>query len=328
MIRSLPRQALVAALTFVVCASAHAQTPTLRIQDYPGIVGTLARVAVEKGYCAKNGVQCTLTTIPAAPLGVQTLMAGGIEVALAPSEVAIQSVARGADLKIVGGMFNASPFMLFVGPALFDSAAKGYPAVMHDLKGKKVGVTSRGAAPEFQIKAMLAEAGLKADDITFVAVGSPNTGYPALLNKQVDAVMSFVPFDGFCDVLKTCRIAVFPAKGEGPKVLTDLNGAGGVYVMRRDYTIKNPVAVDAFIKALHEAERFTADPANAAELLKITLRHYRIDMPQGDEVLKNSLDRFRANMVVAVKKEAVQSAADYLHQTGQLDKSFDAARLF
>ncbi|MEG0557766.1 MAG: hypothetical protein RR574_15075, partial [Comamonas sp.] len=64
--------------------------------------------------------------------------------------------------------------------------------------------------------------------------------------KQVDAVMSFVPFDGFCDVLKTCRIAVFPAKGEGPKVLTDLNGAGGLYVMRREYMQKNPAATEGF----------------------------------------------------------------------------------
>lgn len=328
MTRSLPHWLLATAITLATCTAAQAQAPTIRIQDYPGIIGTLARVAVEKGYCAKNGIQCTLTTIPAAPLGVQTLMAGGIEVALAPSEVAIQSVARGADLKIVGGTFNVNPFMLIVGPGLLASADKGYPAIMQDLKGKKIGVTSRGAGPEFQIKTMLRSAGLKEDDVTFVAVGSPNTGYPALLNKQVDAVMSFVPFDGFCDVLKTCRISVFPAKGEGPKVLTDLNGAGGLYVMRRDYTEKSPVAVAAFVKALHEAERFTADPANGAELLQITLKHYRIDMPKGDEILKSSLERFRPNMVVAVKKEAVQAAADYLQQTGQLEKTFDAARLF
>lgn len=331
MIRLLSRWAIAGVFTLSACIVAQAQTPAtpiIRIQDYPGIVGTLARVAIEKGYCAKNGIQCAVTTIPAAPLGVQTLMAGGIEVALAPSEVAIQSVAKGSDLKMVAGMFDANPFMLIVGPTLLASAGKGYPAIMQDLKGKKIGVTSRGAGPEFQIKSMLLQAGMKEDDVTFVAVGAPNTGYPALINKQVDAVMSFVPFDGFCDVLKTCRIAVLPAKGEGPKVLTDLNGAGGVYVMRRDYTVKNPAAVEGFVKALQEAERFTADAANAAEVLQITLKYYRIDMPKGDEILKSSLERFRPNMIVAVKKQAVQAAADYLLQTGQLDKRMDAARLF
>jgi NitT/TauT family transport system substrate-binding protein len=327
MIRTLKRM-IAAAFLLAASSVAHADAQTLRIQDYPGIVGTLARVAIEKGYCAKHGVQCVTQMIPAAPLGVQTLLAGGIEVALAPSEVAIQSAARGAELKIVGGMFDANPFMLIVGRDLLGSADKGYPAVMNDLRGKKIGVTARGAGPEFQVKSMLLEAGLKPDDVTFVAVGSPNTGYPALLNKQVDAVMSFVPFDGFCDVMKTCRIAVLPAKGQGPKVLTDLNGAGGVYVVKREFAQKNPAAIEGFVGALRDAEQFTANPANSAELMQITSKYYRIDMPKGDEVLKSSLERFRANMVVAVKKEAVQAAANYLLQTGQLGKSFDASHLF
>ncbi|MEG0555677.1 MAG: ABC transporter substrate-binding protein, partial [Comamonas sp.] len=88
------RWLLACAITAATGATAQVQIPNLRIQDYPGLIGTLTRVAVEKGYCTKNGVQCTLTTIPAAPLGLQTLMAGGIEVALSPSEVAIQSAAK------------------------------------------------------------------------------------------------------------------------------------------------------------------------------------------------------------------------------------------
>lgn len=324
----LARRLAATAFAIAAAASATAQTPTVRIQDYPGIIGTLSRVAAEKGYCAKHGVQCTIQTIPTAPLGVQTLMSGGIEVALAPSEVAIQSAAKGAELKVVGGMFDVNPFMLIVGPGLMASAGKGYPAIMSDLKGKKIGVTSRGAGPEFQVKSMLLQAGLKPDDVTFVAVGSPNTGYPALLNKQVDAVMSFVPFDGFCDVMKTCKIAVLPARGEGPKVLTDLNGAGGVYVVRREYAEKNAKAVEAFVKAIHDAERFTMDPANTAELMQITYKYYRLEMPKGDEVLKSSMERFRKNLVVDVKKPAVQAAADYLLQTGQLEKPFDAGKLF
>ena len=327
MFRSFPVRWAAFALTLVACASAQAQQPTLRIQDFPGVVGTLARVAIEKGYCANHGVQCELRVIPAAPLGVQTLLAGGIEVALAPSEVVIQSGAKGADLKIVGGMFNVNPFMLIVGQSLFPSADKGYPAIMQDLKGKRIGVTSRGAAPEFQVKSMLLQAGMKETDVTFVSVGSPNTGYPALLNKQVDAVMSFVPFDGFCDVLQTCRIAILPAKGEGPKVLTELNGAGGVYVMRRDFAGKNAQVAEAFTRALRDAERFVADPANTDELMKITLKHYRIDMPRGDEILMRSIERFRSSMVVDVDPKALQAAADYLKQTDQLKEPYDTGRL-
>jgi hypothetical protein len=37
------------------------------------------------------------------------------------------------------------------------------------------------------------KAGLRAEEFTFVAVGSPNTAYPTLVSKQVDAAMSFEP---------------------------------------------------------------------------------------------------------------------------------------
>lgn len=329
MTRALNRMRLTAA-AFLLAASAvaHADVTTLRIQDYPGIIGTLARVAIAKGYCTKHGVNCVTQVIPSAPLGIQTLLSGSIDVALSSVEVAIQSAAKGSDIKIIGGSFNANPFMLIVGPGLLGIADKGYPAIMHDLKDKKIGVTARGAAPEFQVKSMLLGAGMQPDDVTFVAVGSPNTGYPALVNKQVDAVMSFVPFDGFCDVLKTCRIAVLPAKGQGPKVLTDLNGAGGLYLVTREFAKKNPATVEGFVEALRDAGRFVADPANFDELMQITHKFYRLDMPKGDEILKSSMERFRPYMVVDVKKEALQAATDYLHQTSQLDKLFDANRLF
>lgn len=319
---------LATGLTLLACATAQAQPTTLRIQDYPGIVGTLARVAIEKGYCDNHGIRCTLNVIPAAPLGIQTLMAGGIQVALPPAEVAIQSAIKGSDLKIVSASFRDSPFMLILGKELMASADKGYPALMHDLKGKKVGVTARGAAPEFQVKTLLREAGLKDDDVTFVAIGSPNTGYPSLLNRQVDAAMSFVPFDGFCDVLKTCRVALMPAKGEGPKALVALNGGGGLYVMRNDFIGKNPEAATAFRKAIEDAERFATDPANLDALMAITIKYYRLDIPNGEQILRSSLERFQSAFVADVDRQAVQAAATYLHETGQISKRFDVGGLF
>lgn len=327
MIASFPRL-LAAAALLLAAGAAQAQTPTLKVQDYPGVVGTLTRVAIEKGYCVRHGVNCTVQTIPNAPLGIQALLSGSIDVALSSVEVAIQSSAKGADLKIAGGGINANALMLFVGPQLLGSPGKGYPAFMHDLKGRKVGVTARGSAAEFQMNSLLINAGMQPHDVTYVAVGAPNTAYPALANKQVDAVMSFAPLDGFCEVLKTCRLALNLGKGEGPAVLNKLNGASALYLVRRDFAQKNPAAVDAFVKALRDAERFATDPANAVELAQITANYYRIEMPNGDQMIKSSLQRLSPSLVVEVKKAAVQAAADYLVQTRQLEKPFDAQRLF
>lgn len=45
------------AIALTLGASAMAQTPTLRIQDYPGLGNAITRVAIANGYCDKNGIK-------------------------------------------------------------------------------------------------------------------------------------------------------------------------------------------------------------------------------------------------------------------------------
>ena len=123
------------ALALSLSANAMAQTQTLRIQDYPGLGNMIVRVAAANGYCEKNGLKCELKTIPAGPLGIQTLMAGDIDVAFGPAEVVIQAANKGADLKIIGNAARDNIFFLMAGAHTeTPNAAKGYPAVMADLK--------------------------------------------------------------------------------------------------------------------------------------------------------------------------------------------------
>ena len=65
----------IGALALTLGTTAMAQTTTLRIQDYPGLGNMITRVAAANGYCEKNGIKCELKTIPAGPLGIQTLLA-------------------------------------------------------------------------------------------------------------------------------------------------------------------------------------------------------------------------------------------------------------
>jgi NitT/TauT family transport system substrate-binding protein len=206
----------ISSLAFVLAGPTLAQT-TLRIQDFPGLGNFLVRVANANGYCEKHGVKCELRTIPTAPLGVQTLLAGELEVAFPPPEVAIQAVNKGADLKVIASGAISPVFFLMASAGLeTPNAAKGYPAVMQDFKGKKIGVTARGSGAEIHLVEMLKEAGLKADDVTIIGVGAPNTAFPAIANKQIDGLVLFAPMDGFCEVSKACRVVVDPRKGEGP----------------------------------------------------------------------------------------------------------------
>ena len=312
------------------CALVNAQTETLRIQDYPGLGNVLVRVAAANGYCEKNGLKCELKTIPAAPLGIQTLMAGDIDVAFGPAEVVIQAFNKGADLKIIGSGSRGNIFYLMAGAHIeTPNAAKGYPAVMADLKGKKIGVTARGTGAEFQLLDMLKGAGMSGSDVTIVAVGAPNTGLPAIANKQVDALMLFSPMDGFCVAMKVCRVIVDPRKGEGPKEILQLNGSAGPMTVRGDFAQKKGPTLDAFAKAMRESEAFIQNPANFSALLKIINDTFKIEGPAGALAVETSLSNatMGGGLGFSLDPKALQAAADYLHKTAQIDKTVDTAKL-
>jgi NitT/TauT family transport system substrate-binding protein len=309
-------------------ANAMAQTETLRIQDYPGLGNIMVRVAVANGYCDKNGLKCELKTIPAAPLGIQTLLAGDIDVAFGPAEVVIQAANKGADLKIIGNAARDNIFFLMAGAHIeTPNAAKGYPAVMADLKGKKIGVTARGSGAEFQLLDLLKGAGLSGNDVTIVPVGAPNTALPAIANKQVDALMLFAPMDGFCVAMKVCRVIVDPRKGEGPKELTQLNGASGPMTVRSDFSQKKGPTLDAFAKAMRESEAFIQNPANFNAVLKVINDTFKIEGPAGATAVEASLRNSIGGARFALDAKALQASADYLSNTQQIDKTFDTSKI-
>lgn len=307
--------------------AAAAQMPTVRIQDIDGMTTTLSRIAVEKGFCPKHGINCVLQKINSGPLAIQGVLAGSIEIATPSPEIAISASARGSDLKAIAGHWAKNSFMLITGPDMAEAGKRGYPSIIQDLKGKRIGVNIRGSAGEFLFTTMLQDQGLKPSDVTYVAVGVGNTAYQALQTRQVDAVMAFAPMDGFCNVLKTCTIAMTVGDGQGPKDIVATRGNGGMYIASRDYAAKNPKVISSFLSAMAEAERFIKDPANRDEELRITLKYFRLDMPQGEAITRDSLDRWRSAISLVPDRAATQAIADYMLKTGQLQAPVNVAKL-
>jgi NitT/TauT family transport system substrate-binding protein len=67
---------------------------------------------------------------------------------------------------------------------------------------------------------MLKDAGLKPEDVTYVAVGAPSTTYTALaIGKQIDAAIMYQPLTQICQFNKTCETVIDMTIGEGPKSL-------------------------------------------------------------------------------------------------------------
>ena len=315
-----------AALSLLLAASALAQGKgeSVKFQDYPGIGNMLIRVAIAKGYCERAGIKCEFQVIPAAPLAAQAMMAKSIDSFLGPAEVMNNAILKGTKMKMVVGGSVANVIIMIVGNHVdAPNAGKPFPAFVQDLKGKKIGVTARGAATEVFTSWLLIKAGLKAEDVSFVAVGGPNTAYGALISKQVDAVTIFEPTGAMCDILKTCRVVYRAASDPQPAELFALNGGGNGLVFTQEYIDKNPHVIDAVIRAVKDADAFINEPANFKEVAAIAERFFKFDMPKGEEILatalKNAIDA--KNYRASIDRKAIQAGLNLLLETKQIERA-------
>jgi NitT/TauT family transport system substrate-binding protein len=170
-------------------------------------------------------------------------------------------------------------------------ASKGFPEFMADLKGRKIGVPPRGSSAELQFGLLAEKAGLMAADFTFVAVGSPNTSYGALISRQIDASMSFEPAGSMCDVLQACKVLFTQSEATDPIEIVGTNGGAANMVVTQEFAEKAPQVIDALIAAAKDAEAFLQDPANFSETLSIAKSAFAFDLPMGEEIMETSLRR-------------------------------------
>jgi putative hydroxymethylpyrimidine transport system substrate-binding protein len=161
-------------------------------------------VAQEKGYFAAQNLEVELQT-PADPNDPPKLVAAGkadLAVSYQP-QLAIH-INAGLPIKRIGTLV-ATPLNSLV------VLKEGPVKTLADLKGRKIGYSVSGFE-EALLKAMLAKANLKPEDVTLVNVNFSLS--PALLSKQVDAVIgAFRNFElNQLDLAKKPGRAFYPRK--------------------------------------------------------------------------------------------------------------------
>jgi NitT/TauT family transport system substrate-binding protein len=321
-----------------VAGDARAQAPkangeTIKIQNYAGTTGNMhAIVARAKGFCDKYNFKCELATINSTSLGLQALIGKTIDVVQGGPDLVAASIVAGGDVAIVGTSLPANVLSVSVrNDVPLPNRSKGYPAMMQDFKGKKVGVPARGTSSEKYFNAMLADGGLKPEDVTYIAIGGPTTGYAALaVGKQIDAVIMFQPLTQLCQFNKTCETVIDMTVGEGPKSLADTIGANVVFAMRREMINSNPQLMAAFYAAMTDAAKWFRDPANFDELIKIFTPIVSFgDMAGADELrinwIRSVIPAYSADLVV--KRSALQAIMDFSYENKIIEVKVDVSKV-
>jgi len=120
-------------------------------------------VAHDAGFFTKEGLQDDIILIPSGTQLAQVTVAGEIDIGSLNGSSAIAAALAGADLKIIGNSGNKMVFSLYVRPEIKN---------VDGLRGKKIGITRFGSAPDISVRYALRKHNINPDkDLTLIQLG-------------------------------------------------------------------------------------------------------------------------------------------------------------
>jgi NitT/TauT family transport system substrate-binding protein len=178
------------ALAMIVAGatSAHAQKVRLAVGGQNALYYLPLTVTERLGYFKNEGLDVEISDLAGGAKALQALIGGSADVVTGAFDHTIQMQAKGQAITAVVQLGRFPGFVLaLVGPKA--ASYKG-PA---DLKGMKIGVTAPGSSTHFMVLHMMAQAGLKPDDASFLGVGAGPTAVAAAKRGEIDALVNVDP---------------------------------------------------------------------------------------------------------------------------------------
>jgi NitT/TauT family transport system substrate-binding protein len=142
-----------------------------------------------------------------------------------------------------------------------------------DLKGKKIGVTAPGSSTNVMANFVLAKAGLKPSDVSFIGVGASSGAVAAMRSGQIDAISNLDPVitllarSGDLKVVADTRNVA-----EADRIFGGPMPAGCLYA-KSEFVEKNPATVQALANAIVRADKWIR-AAGPADVIKVVPEGY------------------------------------------------------
>jgi len=288
------RGALSALAALAIAAAgpaARAQEMDVKIGFYPGTTFHLpVYVADAKGFYKQAGLQYTLIPVANGPLMNSQMGSGAIDFGHQPPSNVGLAREQGMDQVFIVGNVTM-PWVLIAKKGVKVPNKGKYPDVIADLKGLNWGVYGRGSDGEVFMRVMAGDAKLDVEkDMTWIGVGGPATGLPALKAGRIDIYMAIAPAPTVAEALDYGSTILDLRKGEGPG---DFKGiAYNAVVTLRKTAQSRPKAVAAMVEATIKAHCWLRKPENFSELLAIA----KARLPVAELSDKQFADMIRENI--------------------------------
>jgi len=227
----------------------HACAENVKI-GIPSLTVTMMPVAVakEQGFFQKEGLNVETVLMPAS-LNIKVLLSGDIQYATTITAGVVANV-RGVNTRIV---------MCFVDRPLLDLVGNPEIGSIADLKGKLVGISSRGGLHDVTMRRIFLQSGMDPSQATFITVGEQGAMLNGIKSGRIAAGLLNPPHN-------------FVAYGQG---LKNLGFAGDFFrapstgiVTMQETLERSPEQVRRLTRALARARIFAREnkPATVAIL--------------------------------------------------------------
>ena len=283
--------ALLAALgvTLPAVAQTERTNVTIAVSGPPAQVYFLPVVLAERfGYFAEAGVNVTLQHFNAGSKALKSVIGGSADIAAGAYENTMRMQSKGQNMQSLV-LFGRYPQNV-LGIAKSQIANYKSPA---DLKGKTVGITGPGSATQTFLDLILANAGLKPDDVTTITVGAGAVAVAAMRRQSelfaisnLDLAITELTLSGDIVVVVDSRTAA------GSQAVYGGDYASGSLYAPVSFAQKNPKAAQAVVNAVVRTLKWltTAKPDDI--MAKVPAEFYQQNPAVYRQALQNNLPSF------------------------------------
>lgn len=212
-------------------------------------------VALDQGFYAENGLEVEIQRGSGSGDTVSRVSAGSVDIGYADTPTTLVAVGNGADLVLVGMVYQASPFTLWT------RADTGIRSP-RDLAGRTIGAPA-GDAQRIMFPAFARAVGLDPNSVTWVNI-APAAKIQSLAARRVDATVHFIDqLALYRDAIGQDKLIYFWWPDFG------VNPYGNALLVTRKTLRERPATVRAFLEATYRALRWTVvHPREAVETVR------------------------------------------------------------
>jgi NitT/TauT family transport system substrate-binding protein len=316
------------AAVLAVMGTTHAQTPekkqvTLAVGGKTSLYYLPLTIAERLGHFKEQGLDVTINDFRGGAQSLQALAGGSVDVVTGAYEHTIRMQAKGQDVRALIELGRFPGIVL----GIRKDRANAYKSPA-DLKGMKIGVSAPGSSTNFFVMYLLAKAGLKPTDASYIGVGIGPSVIAAVIKGEIDAVSNLEPMMTKLELEGQIKVVADTRTEEGTRAIFGGSNPAAVLYAKQDFIARNPNTVQALVNAFYKTLKWLESATPEQVTATVPEEYWLGDRALYTAAVKANKPAYSVTGVIPAA--GIKSASDMLISFDDELKNarFDLARTF